>query len=278
MITMILLPLLLIFVGGLIGTFAASIGIGGGILMMPFLLLVLRIAPANAVAVSLFAITGTTASASIGYLRLKKVDLRLALLYDIFDIPGVFVGALFTNILPEALLIVICGGVMCTLSLLIIRRGWQGSTYSDVTTADMPTRVAQIEIAPSSLNSHMYLPRNLVIASVSSFVGGLITGLVGMSGGLTDTTTMILLGVPVFTAVATSEVAMLLTNLSGVFMQGILGHLIIELAIPLTIGTFIGAQFGCRLSSKISTRQIRLILGGIALLTGVRLLATIVIP
>ncbi|MHA1916969.1 MAG: sulfite exporter TauE/SafE family protein [Candidatus Ranarchaeia archaeon] len=275
MIEIILFSSMLITVGLLVGAFAASIGLGGGIIIMPFLLLVLQIEPANAVGISLFAITATTASASIGYIRQKKVDFRLALLYDIFDIPGVIIGAIFTTILPGWLLATICGLVLCTLSILIIRKGWSNKLCETE-----PSKVSNLEnknglVENIPPKNDYYSPRNLVFASCSSFIGGVMTGLIGMSGGVTDTTSMILLGVPAVTAVATSEVAMLLTNFVGMFMQGLIGHLRFDIAIPLAIGTFIGAQFGCKLSGKISTKYIRMLLGSISLIMGLQLLVTI---
>lgn len=73
-----------------------------------YLILVFNLLPQNAIVISLVAMCGTTISASLGYIKQKRVDYKLALLYDILDIPGVIVGAYLTTILPKNLLIGIC--------------------------------------------------------------------------------------------------------------------------------------------------------------------------
>ncbi len=69
----------------------------------------------------------------------------------------------------------------------------------------------------------------------------------GWVGGITDTTTMMLLGVPAHIAVASSEFAVALTHGAGVIIHGFLQNISIEYAISITIGTIIGASwsFAC---------------------------------
>jgi hypothetical protein len=105
----------------------------------------------------------------------------------------------------------------------------------------------------------------------SSFVGGIVTGLAGLGGGITDVTSMILLGVPTHIAVATSEFAMAITNGVGVVTHGLLNNLLLEYAIPITIGTIVGAQLGCLFAKRVNGKAIRSILFLITILAGIRL-------
>ena len=108
---------------------------------------------------------------------------------------------------------------------------------------------------------------------LSSFAGGLITGFAGLGGGITDTSAMILLGVPSHIAVASSEVAMAITNGAGLLTHGFLDNLLIEYAIPLTAGTVIGAQIGAILCKHVKGATVRKILIALALIAGIRLVA-----
>ena len=282
MFDVILFPLLLTLFGGVVGVVAAAIGLGGGIFIIPFLILVLAIEPVNAVAVSIYAITGTTISASIGYLRSKKIDFRLAVLYDVFDIPGVFLGVFLTTLIPGSLLVGICGFVIVILSLLMIRnRQTNANSAPESDESDPPILPSANSVAPiisSPFSRNFFTSSRIILASISSFLGGLITGLSGMGGGVTDTTTMILLGIPIHQAVATSEIAMALTNIVAAITHTAVGHVILELAFPLTLGTIIGAQLGCRVSSRLPKKTIQLILGTVALFSGAQLLLTLFIP
>lgn len=76
-----------------IATIVTVVGFGGGILWMPFLLIVLGIEPATALLTSLLIQTAGTASGSFAYVRNKTADVRLALLLLIIGFPGLVAGA-----------------------------------------------------------------------------------------------------------------------------------------------------------------------------------------
>jgi len=110
------------------------------------------------------------------------------------------------------------------------------------------------------------------LALLSSFMSGLVAGLAGFGGGVTDTTTMILLGVPTHIAVGTSELAMTLTNIAGVIAHGLLKNIDLGYAIPLTIGTIFGAQLGCFVVKRIKERNLKILISSVAFIFGIRMM------
>jgi len=269
---MIIIEVPLLFIIGLItGTLASIVGLGGGFLIVPILILFFPLSAENAVAVSLVAICGTSFSATIGYIRQKRVDYKLSLLYDVLDVPGVVSGAYITTILKDAL-VGVCGFFIIFISLLLVRNREVTSSPA----RDKETRVTgkgwKRRMSDSSNQVFEYTIRRPSLALISSFMGGLVTGLAGLGGGITDATTMILLGVPPHIAVASSEFAMALTNGTGVIAHGILQNILLEYAFPLTVGTIIGAQIGCSLAKYIKVEALRRMLCAIAFLLGLRLI------
>ena len=100
-----IVELILLFVLGFaVGLPASIAGVGGGFLIMPTLIFFFGLPAQNAVAISLAAISGTTISSSIVYIKQKKVDFFLALLYSVFDIPGVIIGAYLASLITSDLL------------------------------------------------------------------------------------------------------------------------------------------------------------------------------
>jgi len=100
--------IILLIMGFIIATASSMIGLGGGVLIVPSLILFFGVSPQKAVAISLLAMSGTTISAAFGYIRHGLVDYKLAVLYDIMDIPGVIVGAYLTVLIPSNVLAGIC--------------------------------------------------------------------------------------------------------------------------------------------------------------------------
>ena len=122
-----------------------------------------------------------------------------------------------------------------------------------------------------------YKIRRPGLIMVSSLLSGLVTGLAGLGGGITDTTTMMLLGVPAHIAVASSEFAVALTHGAGVIIHGFLQNISIEYAIPITIGTIIGAQVGVLLAKRTNQKTLKLILSVVALFFSIRLILNVVL-
>ena len=271
----IFLFLVLLGLGLAVGLPASMCGLGGGFILVPTLILAFSVAPQNAIAISLVAMCGTTFSASIGYIRQKRVDYKLALLYDIFDIPGVIVGAYLTTILPKDLLIGICGLFILFLSLMMIRALRKGDPPLCET-----TEVADVgwgrKVSDSMNKVFEYKIRQPGLIVISSLLSGLVTGLVGLGGGITDTTTMMLLGIPSHIAVASSEFAMALTNGAGVITHGFLQNIYFDYAIPVTIGTIIGAQIGVMLAKRAKQRTLKLLLSVVSFLFSIRLILDLI--
>ena len=276
---MISIPLffVLLMLGFIVGLPASMCGLGGGFILVPTLILVFNLPPQSAIAISLVAMCGTTISASIGYIKQKRVDYKLALLYDVFDIPGVIVGAYLTTILPKNLLIGICGFFILFLSLLMLRNLRKRSFSTKNKESDMTGNGWGRKVSDSMNKVFEYKIRRPGLIMVSSLLSGLVTGLAGLGGGITDTTTMMLLGVPAHIAVASSEFAMALTNGAGVITHGFFQNISIEYAIPITIGTIIGAQVGVLLAKRTNQKTLKLILSVVSLLFSIRLILDVLL-
>ena len=267
----------LLLLGFTVGVPASMCGLGGGFILVPTLILVFNLAPQTAIAISLVAMCGTTISASIGYIMHKRVDYKLALLYDVFDIPGVIVGAYLTTILPKNLLIGLCGFVILVLSVLMIRNLRKKMCSTGNEQIDSSGNGWGRKVTDSMNQVFDYKIRKPSLIMVSSLLSGLVTGLAGLGGGITDTTTMMLLGVPSHIAVASSEFAMALTNGAGVISHGFLQNISIEYALPITIGTIIGAQIGVLLAKRTKQRTLKIILSVVSLLFSIRLILEVLL-
>ncbi len=253
---------------------ASMAGVGGGFLIMPVLIVFFGLPAQNAVAVSLAAICGTTISCSIVYLKQKKVDFFLALLYDLFDVPGVIVGAYFASLIPSDLLTGLVGVFILSLSILLLIRKDSVTVapkQCNTETSDQNKGWIRKKV-DSDGKTFAYKINRPELVFLSSFAGGLVTGFAGLGGGITDTSTMVLLGIPTHIAVASSEFAMALTNGTGLIAHGILDNLLIDYAIPLTFGTIIGAQVGAVLCKYVKGTTLRKVLIVLAFIAGIRLI------
>ncbi|MCZ6613581.1 MAG: sulfite exporter TauE/SafE family protein, partial [Thaumarchaeota archaeon] len=117
---MILEIFLLALAGVLIGIYGSMIGAGGGLIAVPILLLVLRLAPDMAVGTSLFMTLFVAISASIVFLRQGRVDKGLALKFSIFTIPGAIAGAFIVDNVELNIFRALFGVLMVASSLYLL--------------------------------------------------------------------------------------------------------------------------------------------------------------
>jgi len=262
--------LLVLALGFIVGVPSSMVGLGGGFIIIPVLILFFKLPAQNAIAISLVAICGTTFSSTLGYVRQKRVDYKLGLLYDVLDVPGIVLGAYITTLLPQNFLAGICGIFIILISVLLMKN--PVNSCPEKPEANKTATEWTRNRIDSSGKAFKYTLHSPLLALASSFFGGLMTGLSGLGGGITDVSTMILLGIPPHIAVASSEFAMAVTNGVGVAAHGFLNNILLEYALPMTIGTIIGAQVGCLLAKRMKGKAVRKILSLIAVLAGLRLI------
>ncbi len=106
--------------GVFISIVVSAMGIGGGILWMPFFLILLDLSPERAVLTSLVIQAGGTGSGSVAYLRQKTIDFRLAAYLLGIAVPGITSGAALSRILAPAYIELVLGLlVMMTVFLFV---------------------------------------------------------------------------------------------------------------------------------------------------------------
>ncbi len=103
-----------------ISALVASVGIGGGLLWMPFFLIILKFSPENAVVTSLLIQIGGMGSASIAFFRQKLINYNLAFLILLIALPGIASGALITSQLSASYLQFILGLLVLLTAFLFV--------------------------------------------------------------------------------------------------------------------------------------------------------------
>ncbi|MFZ1987144.1 MAG: sulfite exporter TauE/SafE family protein [Desulfatitalea sp.] len=107
-------------VGILIAMVASTVGIGGGILWMPFLLIILQLSPTTAVVTSLVIQAAGMGSGTIAFWQQRRIDSRLAVLLLALTVPGIAMGVWLTRIVAPAYLELILGALTLLTALIFV--------------------------------------------------------------------------------------------------------------------------------------------------------------
>jgi len=124
-VTTVALLLLLIAVGVASGVLAGMLGVGGGLLLVPFLVLVIGMSQHEAEATSLLVILPTAIAASLTLHRRGVGDLRLALAFGAIGAAGGAAGALLALALPADVLRTVFAVFIAAIGVRLVRDGFR---------------------------------------------------------------------------------------------------------------------------------------------------------
>ena len=122
-----------ILLGLFTASIAASMGIGGGVIYVPVLVMVFGFDQHIAQGTSLAVIFPTVIVATIAHTRLKNVEWHLSIPIGIAGVIGAIVGAQFALRLPAELLRRLFG---IFLVLLALRMAWRAWKMGEASSAD----------------------------------------------------------------------------------------------------------------------------------------------
>ena len=278
----------LIFAMGIaIGFLSGMFGIGGGFLLTPILIFI-GIPPAVAVATVSTHIAASSFSGVFAYWRRKALDLSLAAMLLagalIGTAGGVFLIALLRTLgqldlaigVSYVTLLGIIGTLMIVESARAIMRARQGGPA----TLRRPGSHAWFHGLPFKMRfkqSKIYVSL-IPVWTIGLFIG-ILGAMMGIGGGFILVPALIyLLRVPTGIVVGTSMVVTLVTMLAATVMHSATNRSVdVVLALTLMVGGVIGAQFGARAGITIRSEQLRLLLGMIVLLVGLRFAIDLVV-
>lgn len=279
--------LLVLLVSGAVGFMSGLVGVGGGFIMTPSLILLGIPAPV-AVATGASQIAATSFSGVLSQTRRKAVDWRMGALLSIGGILGSAVGVwLFERLLRWGqldliisllyLLLLACVGALMLGEGIAVMRG---RATPGVSILRRPARTIA-----HTLPFRMRFPRSGLYISVIpplglGFVIGALAAIMGIGGGFILIPAMIyLLRMPTNVVIGTSLVQVLIVASLIVVMQSSATQTVdLVLAALLMLGGVIGAQMGVRLGAGLKSEHLRALLGALLLAASAKFLFDVVIP
>ncbi|RDV05671.1 sulfite exporter TauE/SafE family protein [Undibacter mobilis] len=263
-----------------VGFISGMFGIGGGFLMTP-LLIFIGISPAVTVASVSTHIAASSFTGAINYWRKRAVDIPLALMLLAAGIVGTAAGVwLFTMLRAIDQLDLVIGlsyvTLLTTVGALMINEGVQAELRARRGGPAMLRRPGSHTFV-HGLPLKMRFKRSKIYVSVIpvwgiGFMIGFIGAVLGIGGGFLLVPMLIyFLRVPTATVIGTSMVMTLITMTSATVMHAATNHLVdAVLALILMVGGVTGAQFGAHTGQRMRAERLRLLLGMLVFMVGMR--------
>lgn len=250
----------------LISGFGTIIGFGGGVFMVPILVILFNVKLHAAISAVSFGLLPAAIIASFFNAKAGHIEYKVAIALEIPTIIGAIIGAYLTSILPIFIL-------QLVFSLFLLKISFSFFTKS----RSKKNRFVEILNSKGPLISKKESSNKYQISALAcTFFGstsGIIAGLFGIGGGFLKTPIMIkIFNMPTQKAVGTALFMIVFTSLASTVSHYNLGHFDGNIAYPLIAGFSLGAIFGNILKKKITTSNTEKLIGSGLLLASLSML------
>lgn len=245
---------LALFVAGFFaGTFGALLGIGGGVIVVPFLVLFIKVPIRIAIGTSFIAVLSTSLSAASSYLKKGLCDIETGVRLEVATVAGAAIGAYMAGWVEQRFLQTAFSIILLYVAFAMITKKNKGGDERD---------------RQSGATSNSYL-----WPDVASFFAGVISGSLGVGGGLIKVPVLHkLLHFPMPRAIATSSYMIGITVATSTLVFTFRGDVDPYIAAPLVAGVYLGARQGARIMPKIPEKGLKIAFSLLLLYFAVRFL------
>lgn len=230
-------------VGFVVGLLIISLGGGGGAVYVGILTAFFNIPPAIAASTSLATTIPTTAVGTFSHWKAGNVNWRFGLTMLIGGVVGSIVGSLCSGFLPQNLYNKLTGLILLLLAVQMLVSYLKKRKKGNTQKAGQPNQKA-----------------NTIKAVCFGLIGGVMSGLVGLSGGGPIIAGLMLLGCQALETVGTSVLVLLGIAVTGFATHLGIGNIDWQLVGLLTIGTVCGAFVGPLILKKINKQKLEKVL------------------
>ena len=264
-----LISLILALLSGLLGSL---LGLGGGVILVPLLVLLLHLPIHVASAASILAVVATSTASTSNYVREGLTNLRLGVFLELSTTLGAISGALMTIAMGEPLLRVVLGLILIYAAIMMLRRrGEWKPKVSDGLASRLKLdgcyydEAEGVEVA--------YGVDKTPVVFILSYLAGVISGLLGIGGGGIKVPAMNLLGgVPMKAAIATSSFMIGITAAAAAIIYMRYGYCNSIIASSVILGALIGASLGSRITPRVRGGSLKTLFSILLMVVGLRMI------
>lgn len=221
--------------GAVASVFGSVVGLGGAFVVIPLLRLVFGFSPTLASGTSLIFVLANTLTASVGFLRHRRVDVRLATYLGAAALPASIGGAFLTRFLSPLGFDAGYGTLLVILAIATLLR-------------------RNIDPRPEGERTFLHTPW---AAIPTGLILGFSSSLFGIGGGVVVLPLMLMAArMPAHVAAATSSFVILLTAPVGVLIHGLHGEIAWLSAIPIILGGLVGGYVAPGIARRVSSPQL----------------------
>lgn len=272
---MITLLFTLSVLGGAIfaGVVGVLVGMGGGIILVPMLILLFHVNAHYAVGASLISVIATSSGGTAAYIRQGYTNLRIAMFLVVAATAGGVLGALVSGRLAPGTITAIFGVVLLFCGIL----SWRRKEEIEQTAPSDPVavRLGMESSYPALEGWRPYKVYHVIRGFILMVVAGGLSGLLGIGAGAVNVLAMDqVMHLPYKVSSTTSNFMIGITAAASAGVYFNKGFIDPGLTMPVMLGVFLGAVIGARFMSVAKAKSLRLFFSALVFIMAIEMIYT----
>jgi len=263
---------LYLLVGSLLaGAVGVMVGMGGGIILVPMLILLFHVNAHYAIGASLVSVIATSSGGTATYIREGYTNLRIGMLLVVAASAGGVLGALISGRLAPATITVVFGIVLLFCGIL----SWRRREESEPTAPSDPlARRLHLEGSyPAVEGWRPYRVYHVAAGFFLMILAGGLSGLLGIGAGAVNVLSMDqIMRLPYKVSSTTSNFMIGITAAASAGVYFSKGFIDPGLTMPVMLGVFLGAMIGAKFLNVAKTRSLRMFFSVLVFLMSVEMI------
>lgn len=259
--------LLTSFFAGLLGSLT---GLGGGVVIVPTLVLLFHVDLRYAIGASLISVIATSSGAAVAYVKEGFSNVRIGMFLEVATTVGAVGGAYLAAVVSTRAIGIIFG-------VTLLYSAWSSFREPHTETSHPPNALAQkLRLSgdyPTKNGSQTYVAENVPAGFGIMFIAGLLSGLLGIGSGSVKVLAMdhaMKLPFKVSTTTSNFMIGVTAAASAGIYLGR--GYIAAGLAAPVMLGVLAGSLLGAHLLVRIRVPVLRVVFAVVIVALGVEMI------
>jgi uncharacterized membrane protein YfcA len=253
------------------GFLGALTGLGGGVVLVPLLVLVFKVDIHYAIGASLVSVIATSSGAAAAYVKEGYTNIRIGMFLEIATTVGALVGAYLAAQISTHDTAIVFGIVLLLSAYLSFRR--RKDFKDSGSSSPLASRLRLDGSYPTPQGPQKYHVHGVPGGFGLMFVAGALSGLLGIGSGAIKVLAMDqVMRIPFKVSTTTSNFMIGVTAAAsaGIYLHR--GYIDPGLAMPVMLGVLVGALAGTQVLVRAKVRALRFIFSLVILALGVQMI------
>lgn len=253
------------------GLLGALTGLGGGVVVVPVLVLLFKVDLRYAIGASLISVIATSSGAASAYVRQGLSNIRIGMFLEVATTLGALLGAYLTARVSSHAIAILFGFVL----LYSAYASFHGRG-KDALVATLNPIAAKLKLYgtyPSSLALERYSAQHVPLGFGIMFGAGTLSGLLGIGSGAVKVLAMdqtMKLPFKVSTTTSNFMIGVTAAASAGIYLAR--GYIEPGIAMPVMLGVLIGSLIGSKLLVKARVSTLKIVFGLVIVLLGAEMI------